>query len=362
MLNLAKKKGVRKMLHMIKMPHHKDDYECMWNGIEDLYIQKTGEKIPPNFFFSLASFGSFCYMKTEKSDVKRLVALGDGRTKQMFEFLAPIVGFEYKFHVCKTVEKAIKKAKIEIDNGYPVILGALDMFYLPYYEKIYYTEHIPFHYVLMIGYDDKKENITILDCGREEPQELPYNELKAAWNCNCSGVSKPFTLCTIRMKNVKSKKQIAKEALQKKANMFLYPSAGFIGYKGFEKFIMELPKWKRQLGRENYNKQLFNMVQFYGTVPAIPNALRGINEPDKIVFGGGFDKISCVLSELGEEYKNDCYKAAAKIFNGGVVVIEEIKKIIVEYLTGTNDETNKLPSLYTKLKNIMIEGFSKLEY
>lgn len=250
----------------------------------------------------------------------------------------------------------------EIDNGYPVILGALDMFYLPYYEKIYYTEHIPFHYVLMIGYDDEKERITILDCGREEPQELPYNELRAAWNCSYSGVSKPFTLCTIRMANVKSKEQIAKESLKKKANMFLHPPVGFIGYKGFEKFIMELPTWKKQLGIENYNKQLFHMVQFYGTVPTIPNALCGISEPDEIVFGGGFDKISCVLSELSEEYKNDYYKAAAETFNCGVAVVEEIKNIIVEYLTNINDETNKLPSLYTQLKNIMIEGFSKLEY
>lgn len=164
------------------------------------------------------------------------------------------------------------------------------------------------------------------------------------------------------MKNLKCKEYIARKALQEKAKMFLHPPAEFIGYKGFEKFISELPKWKKQLGIENYNKQLFNIVQFYGTVPTIPNALRGIDEPDKIIFGGGFDKISCVLSELGEEFKNAHYKAAADTFNGGVIVIEEIKKIIVEYLIDINDETNKLPSLYTELKNIMIEGFSKFEY
>ena len=26
------------------MVHHVDDYECMWNGIEDLYMTQTGEK------------------------------------------------------------------------------------------------------------------------------------------------------------------------------------------------------------------------------------------------------------------------------------------------------------------------------
>ncbi len=35
---------------LIALKHHEDDYECMWNGIEDLYIRDTGEKLPPSFF------------------------------------------------------------------------------------------------------------------------------------------------------------------------------------------------------------------------------------------------------------------------------------------------------------------------
>ncbi len=38
---------------MIEIKHHKDDYECMWNGIEDLYMDKTGEILPENLFFLL---------------------------------------------------------------------------------------------------------------------------------------------------------------------------------------------------------------------------------------------------------------------------------------------------------------------
>lgn len=33
------------------LSHHYDDYECMWNGIEDIYMSKTGESIPSQFFF-----------------------------------------------------------------------------------------------------------------------------------------------------------------------------------------------------------------------------------------------------------------------------------------------------------------------
>lgn len=30
--------------------HHLDDYECMWNGIEDIYMNITGESLPDQFF------------------------------------------------------------------------------------------------------------------------------------------------------------------------------------------------------------------------------------------------------------------------------------------------------------------------
>lgn len=77
-------------------------------------IRKTGEALPSKFFFVLSSFGSFCYMKTPKAKLKRIVVLGDGRTRNMYEFLAPIVGFNYKIHACKAFEKAMSKIKTGI--------------------------------------------------------------------------------------------------------------------------------------------------------------------------------------------------------------------------------------------------------
>lgn len=216
---------------LIALKHHADDYECMWNGIEDLYIRDTGEKLPPSFFFILSSFGSFCYMQTPKSDLKRMIALGDGRTKQMYKFLAPIVGFEYRHYEYKTFEQALKKAKAEIDAGYPPVLGALDMYYLSYYSRLYHGEHIPFHYVLMVGYDDDAQYIYLLDCGRAETQTLSYYELRRAWDCSYPGLSKPNTVCTVRMNAVKNEYQITRESLAKRGEIFLNPPVGFTGRK-----------------------------------------------------------------------------------------------------------------------------------
>lgn len=340
---------------LLKLEHHLDDYECMWNGIEDLYIRNTGETLPPSFFFVLAGYGSFCYMKTEKAELKRMVALGDARTRQMYEFLAPIVGFEYKFYKHDSFEKALAKAKAEIDAGYPVVLGAFDMYHLEYLPKLYHRDHIPFHYVLMIGYDDK--GIYLYDCGRAERQSLSYENLNLAWQCEYPGLSDQYMVCAIRMSGQKDKYRIAVEAFEKKRKLFLDPPVGFVGCKGLEKFIRELPKWKEQLSKADYDKILLNMVQFYGTVPTIPNALRGIDKPDKMAFGGGFDKTEKVLDMLGREYGDEAMLKAAAVFGGGAAVITRIKDVIVDYLSGRKDDTASLPELFTQVLEIMKSGY-----
>ncbi|MCC0639837.1 MULTISPECIES: BtrH N-terminal domain-containing protein [unclassified Clostridioides] len=348
------------MRKIIEIKHHLHDYECMWNGIEDIYMNKMGESLPNDFFFLLSGFGSFCYLKTNKKELKRMVALGDGRTKKMYEFLAPIVGFEYKHYEFKKYEQALKKAKSEIDSGYPVVLGALDMYYLPYYEKLYHKEHIPFHYVLMVGYDDIEERIYLYDCGITDLISISYDELCECMNCSYPGLSKANTICTVRMNSSKNKYQIAQEALAIKRDMFLNPPTGFLGYKGFEKFIKELSQWKHELEKDDYDRILANMVMFFGTVPTIPNAIKGIEEPDSVEFKGGFDKMSKMLKSIGTEYKNDCWVQVAEIFEESAIIIEKISNIIIDYLLNKDDETEKLPLLFSEILKQMKSGYLML--
>ena len=111
--------------------------KSIWLESEVIYA-KNNRKLPDQFFFAMSGFCSFAYIKTNKADIKRLVSFGEGRTKKMYEFLAPTVNFYYHHIECKTPESALAKAKKEIDNGFPVVIGALDMYYLEYYTKLYY--------------------------------------------------------------------------------------------------------------------------------------------------------------------------------------------------------------------------------
>lgn len=39
-------------------------------GIEDIYMNKIGEFLPNDFFFLLSGFGLFCYLKTNKAELR----------------------------------------------------------------------------------------------------------------------------------------------------------------------------------------------------------------------------------------------------------------------------------------------------
>lgn len=349
------------MQAQIELQHHHDDYECMWNGIEDIYMSKTGETLPRNCFFTLAQFGSFCYMKTEKAAIKRMVALGDGRPKKMYAFLAPLVGFEYRHFEYDTFEQALKKAKAEVDCGYPVVLGALDMYDLPYYPKLFHNIHIPLHYILMVGYDDAAVCIKLYDCGREELLSLNYEDLQKSLNCSYPGLSRRNTVCTIRMTHPAGKLQIVRQALAQRASLFLNPPASFLGCRGFEKLISEMPKWRGELTTEEYNKVLTNMIMFFGTVPTLPNALYGLSEPDTIQFAGRFDYASEMLAGFGAEYQNERWTSASRSFAQCGQLIERITGLTVNYLVGKNDEMSSVPALFTDVLALMREGFLQLD-
>jgi len=162
------------------------------------------------------------------------------------------------------------------------------------------------------------------------------------------------------MNATKNKYQITEEALKEKGEIFLNPPVGFIGRKGFQKFINEFPKVKKELTKVEYDKILANMVAFFGTVPTVPNVLKGIKEPDKVSFDGGFDKISQVLSDMGKEHGNERWFKASRCFEQGGAVVSEITNIIVAYLTEENDKTGELPRLFTIVMGIMTDGFALL--
>ena len=61
---------------------------------------------------------------------------------------------------------------------------------------------------------------------------IGYEELKLAWDWSYPGLSKPNTLCTVRMNGNKTVYEITKEALAKKTTIVQIPKMKFVAVRG----------------------------------------------------------------------------------------------------------------------------------
>lgn len=345
----------------IELAHKVCDYTCMWNGIEDLYGRETGVRVPDYLFFCLGGIGDFIYLKGNQYNPVRMVSWGDGRTKIMYRKVSEIIGFTYRHIENRTFTYALKKAKEQIDMERPVVLGALDMFYLEYYPKICGKMHIPIHYVLMTGYDDEQQCVYLYDCGKEELQTLSYDTLEKALDIEKTSLSGKNAVCCIEFPGKpRSVQQIALEGLEKKAQNALKPAVGFAGISGIRKAAQEIDHWEKELTKEQYQASLKTMLQFSGTVPSLPNRLYGIEEPDNIRFDGCREKIGNLLLELGDEYSAENWKEAGRQFHESGEIIQKIMDHIADYLIERSEHLNSFKEAINKIADLEELAFQSI--
>ena len=343
---------------LIKIEHKVCDYTCMWNGIEDLYHHKTKELVPDFFFFCLSGIGNFVYRKNNSGELRRMVSWSDGRTKLMYRSINDIVGFRYKWSEGASFSYTLKKAKEQIDSGNPVILGCLDMFYLDYYPKFYLQYHIPIHYVMMVGYNDEKQGIYIVDCGEQDVQTLSYTNLEKALNVKKTSLGDKNGICMIDFQdNGKPLREIAAAGFSKKAKLMLAPPVGFIGIKGMRKLAQEIGNWQEELSGNEYEKALSNLVMFTGTVPLIPARIYGGRQEEDIQHQAAREKLGPLLIDLGERFSLMDWEKSGRLFCESGEMIQKMTNLIVDYLLKTRTDLNELPGLIEQIADIEEQAF-----
>ena len=345
---------------ILNIEHHLSSGCCMCSGIEDIYATKTNQSIPEGFLLALGSFGETVFIKMNNSEKPYMFSANDARPKTVYENLKNELGLEYKIIGGRTVEYAKKSIKREIDAGYPVVLGPLDMFYLPYL-KMYHTEHIPIHYVTMVGYDEEKNCILIYDCDREDMIELAVKDLELAWNIEKNGVGDKNGFIKIRLKdNLPNKYMLAYNCLLKKAERQFREKPYILGISAYEKIAKELPKWKTKFSEEEYRKALISITEYMGKVPKVPNRIMGIKESD-IPYKANYDRLAKIINELGQEYKQVNWIKAAELFDNSGKNIEAIVAYIVEYCCNGIDRVDKVPQLFLDNADYAREAYQLIQ-
>ncbi|WP_455716853.1 BtrH N-terminal domain-containing protein [Anaerosporobacter sp.] len=335
----------RKLIHI---NHHLSSGCCMWSGIEDVYATKTNQRVPEAFLFGLSSFGETAFIKSGKNN-PLMFSVADGRTRKTYNQIKDILGLTYQISEGKTLEYALKSVKQEIDQGKPVILGPLDMYHLPCL-KMYHITHIPIHYVLMVGYDDEKGCVLIYDCDRIELLELSIEDLIKAWQIEKNIVGDKNGFIRFNLSDeLPSKYELAEVCLRKKAMRQLCKKPDFIGVNAYRKIAKEFPTWRKNYPKDEYKRLLASLTEFFGMVPKLPNQLLGIDAKEDILYQGNYNRLSAILSQLGEEYSRTDWVQAAENFSLCGSKIEDITNCIIRFCLDGEECLAEIPVIFQKI-------------
>ena len=139
------------MLKLIRIPHEVHESTCYVNGLFDVLTWK-GVKYDYFLLPIIGGMASFAYLKFKMAKPPCMVYWGNN-PKYLLQDLSEIIGFIQIISEGKSFKNEFPKIKIYIDNDEPVMVGALDMYYLHYYPELYKNEHVPIHYLLVTGLD-----------------------------------------------------------------------------------------------------------------------------------------------------------------------------------------------------------------
>jgi len=343
-------------MKLIELPHKVCGLTCMINGLEDLYEQETGVRLPDWLLLHLSGLLGFVYIKNKNAPTPRMVFWGSQVAKYQYKALADVVGFTWQMMENRSFSYTLKRVKESIDQGTPALLGALDMYHLPYYEKFYHNFHVPIHHVLMVGYDDAREAVLVLDCDRPDVQAIPYADLEPAWDVTIPGMGKRNTFYTFEFNGqVADVETIARKGLLKRASEMLEPPASLFGIKGMHKLARELPRWPQELDAKQLDISLRHLAEFTGVPPIPPNRLTGYDAPDdhtagRVIFAG-------LLRQLAADDAMPAWAESADIFEQSGQALAEMTDAVVDYLLGKSGTLEPASGLIAEIADLEEQAF-----
>jgi len=284
------------MIH--ELPHRVCESTCYVNGLEDILAWKGEDYI--DFLLSVVGgMAGFTYLRFKRADPPCMVYWG-ANPKYLMKDLGNIIGFEETVIEGRSFKFVFSRLKDFINEGKPVMAGALDMYYLHYYPELYRIKHVPIHYVLVVGYDDEEKVVYVHDCSHEDVQRIPYNEFEKSLDVNVPGMSKKNTIRAFTIpREIPSEFEVAKKGFSYKAERFLQPPIRLLGIPAMRKLADEILEWN--------NKKCFeHMVTYATTPPLLPDTFE--NSHGMRFWQAG------VLDKLGERYDMSNWIEASILF------------------------------------------------
>ena len=173
-------------MKIIKRFPHKKANNCVMGSFRDI-CEFNGYDFSEDFLLGISSGLCFVYLKLKRFGMPAFTTGADIRN--FVDNICSALNVEYETRTTKSSRRAWSNVKELIDQDIPAALQ-VEMFYLPYIEEIAVkgapkeldTSEVHFggHTVVMIGYDDEKEEAYIYDNGLDEMQVISYEGLERA--------------------------------------------------------------------------------------------------------------------------------------------------------------------------------------
>jgi hypothetical protein len=328
------------MSKIIRLTHVVHDSTCYINGLFDI-LANNGAKYDYYLLCMLGGMASFAYLRFKALHPPYMVYWGNN-TKYLLNQLEEIIGFKQIISEGRAYNHEFPKIKQFLDNGQPVIVGALDMYYLNYLPDIYHKQRIPIHYVLVVGYDDEKQMIYVQDCGLSDVQQIPYQEFKDSMNVSVPGMSKKNTYRIITLpRKLPSELETAEKGFTYVADRLLNPPVSMIGIPAMRKLARDIITWD--------NDECFNhMVAYAGLTP--PLIASDLSHND----GLRFEKAR-VLRDMGKKYQKRKWGDAAHLFmNSGELIIQLCDKALKHDVLSCSELLTRIADTEEKAYELLI--------
>jgi len=302
------------MAKIIRIPHAVHESTCYVNGLFDILSWK-GANYDYFLLPVIGGMASFAYLKFKIAKPPCMVYWGNS-PKYLLKELGEIIGFTQMISEGKSFNNEFPKIRKYLDNDQPVMVGALDMYYLHYYPELYKKEHVPIHYVLAVGYDDEKREVYVHDCTFGGIQEVPYEEFEKSLAVNVPGLSKKNTYRIFTLpEKMPGELEVADKGLASKAGRMLRPPVSMFGIPAMRKLAKEIVSWKDKICFDH-------MVAYAGLTPPLIAADLSHND------GLRFEQAR-VLKEMGRKYQKKQWNNASNLFmQSGELIVKLCEKAL----------------------------------
>ncbi len=256
----------------------------------------------------VGGMASFAYLTFKAADPPKMVYWGKS-PKYLLRDLSEVIGFKEALVEGRSFGSAFARMKEHIDAGTPAMAGAMDMYYLPYCTDLYRRQHVPIHYVLVVGYDDIEGAVLVHDCALQGIQSIPYGEFEKSLDVKVPGMSKRNTIRAFELpERVPTELEVARRGFARKAEKMLDPPVKMFGIPAMRKLAEEVAEWG--------DKRCFEHMATYATTPPMPPESFGNSHGMRLWQAE-------VLGRLGRKYAASEWTAASRLFedSGRIIML-----------------------------------------